>query len=276
VPEGDVLRLTAERLDAALRGVPLVRAELRWPSAAGARLDGATVTACVAYGKHLLTRFDDGRTLHTHLRREGYWRVHRTGTPEAAARNPAVRAVLATPAWTCVAWHLGMLDLVRTRDEPSLLAHLGPDVLADDFGAAGVAEAARRLAAAPERPLCEVLLDQRVVAGLGTIWMAETLFALRLWPWTPAGALDEAGRSALLLTAHRLLSRAVAVGRTRGLVERAVHGRNRRPCVRCRTPIAVGQANEPPYERVVFWCPSCQAGPGARRGAPHPEVERPS
>jgi endonuclease-8 len=286
VPEGDVLRLTAERLDAALRGVPLVRADLRWPSAAGARLDGATVTECVAYGKHLFTRFDDGRTLHTHLRMEGYWRVHRTGSPEAAARNPAVRAVLATPAWTCVAWHLGMLDLVRTRDEPSLIGHLGPDVLADDFAEAGIAEGARRLAAAPERPLCEALLDQRVVAGLGTIWMAETLFALHLWPWTAAGELDDSGRRALLLTAQRLLSRAVAVGRTRGLqaVERSVHGRNRRPCVRCRTPIAVGQANEPPYERVVFWCPSCQARPdagpgaglGARRGAPHPQVERPS
>ncbi|WP_315897913.1 DNA-formamidopyrimidine glycosylase family protein [Isoptericola variabilis] len=243
--------------------MPLVRAELRWPSAAGARLEGATATGCVAYGKHLLTRFDDGRTLHTHLRMEGYWRVHRTGSREAAARNPAVRAVLGTAAWTCLGWHLGMLDLLRTRDEPRVLGHLGPDVLADDFPDAGLAEGVRRLAAQGPRPVCEALLDQRVVAGLGTIWMAETLFALRLWPWTPASGLDDDARAAVLLTGRRLMGRSVAVGRSRGLgaVETAVHGRARRPCPRCRTPIAVGQANEPPYERPVFWCPSCQARP---------------
>ncbi len=261
MPEGDVLRLTAARLDTALRGVELSRAELRWPSAAGARLEGAVVTECVAYGKHLLTRFDDGRTLHTHLRMEGYWRVHPTGTAQAAARHPAIRAVLATPAWTCVGWHLGMLDLVRTRDESRLLGHLGPDVLADDFPDAGLGEGVRRLAAAGARPLCEALLDQRVVAGLGTIWMAETLFALRLWPWTPTSSLDDGARRAVLLTARRLMGRSVAVARSHGLgaVETAVHGRARRPCRRCRTPIAVGTANEPPYDRPVFWCPSCQA-----------------
>jgi endonuclease-8 len=170
--------------------------------------------------------------------------------------------VLGTPAWTCVGWHLGMLDLVRTRDEPRLLAHLGPDVLADDFPDARLGEGVRRLAEQGPRPLCEALLDQRVVAGLGTIWTAETLFALRLWPWTPAGELDDDGRRAVLLTARRLMGRSVAVGLSRGLgaVDTAVHGRARKPCRRCRTPVAVGQANEAPYDRPVFWCPACQAG----------------
>ena len=263
MPEGDILRLTAERLDAALRGVPLVRSELRWPSAGGAYLVGATVTSCVSYGKHLLTRFDDGRTLHTHLRMDGYWRVHRTGSGPAQARAVAVRAVLATPAWTCVGWHLGMLDLVRTQDEQTVLGHLGPDVLAADFAEEGVADGVRRLAEQGDRPLCEALLDQRVVAGLGTIWMAESLFARRLWPWTPTSALDDDARRDLLLTARTLMGRSVSVGRSRGPqgVERRVHGRNRRPCTRCGTPITVGQANRPPYDRPVFWCPSCQRPP---------------
>src|SRR5690606_13617955 len=181
VPEGDVLRLTADRLDQALRGSPLVRAELRWPSAAGADLVGRTVTSCTAYGKHVLTRLDDGRTLHTHLRMDGSWRVERTGGRAAAARRPEIRAVLATTRWTCVGWRLGMLDLLRTRDEPHLLAHLGPDVLADDFPGDGLDEAVRRMREQGPRPLCDVLLDQGVVAGLGTIWMAESLYASRLW-----------------------------------------------------------------------------------------------
>ncbi|PZR55409.1 Fpg/Nei family DNA glycosylase [Xylanimonas oleitrophica] len=271
MPEGDVLRLTAERLGAALVGAPLVRAELRWPSAAGADLVGRTVVESVSYGKHLLLRLDDGRTLHTHLRMEGDWRVERTGTPAAAGRSPAVRAVLATSAWTCLGRSLGMLDLVRTRDEATLLGHLGPDVLGPGFAegtAPEVDDAVDRLAAEPDRPLCVALLDQRVVAGLGTIWTAETLFATRWWPWTPAGALDAAHRRALLVAGARLVTRSVLVARRSGLgaVERRVHGRHHKPCVRCRTPVALGSTRGPDerpeqaaLERVVYWCPSCQA-----------------
>ena len=265
MPEGDVVRLTAERLGAALTGAPLVRAELRWPSAAGAVLDGASVTSSAAYGKHLLTRLDDGRTLHTHLRMDGTWHVHRTGTRDAAARAPDVRAVLATASWTCLGRSLGMLDLVPTREEGRLLAHLGPDVLGDGFLDAGLADGVRRLTAQGARPLAESLLDQRPVAGLGTIWTAETLFALRVWPWTPTDTLDAAALGRVLATAHRLMARSVQVGRARGLqaVERAVHGRARRPCRRCATTIAVGRAGRPPYDRPVYWCPGCQRPPAA-------------
>lgn len=265
MPEGDVLRLTAERLDAALAGQVLVRAELRWPSAAAAQLTGTTVLGTAAYGKHLLTRFDDGRTLHTHLRMEGRWRVDRTGSRGAVAGSPAIRAVLGTRHWTCTGWELGMLDLLATRDEPRVLAGLGPDVLGDDFAPdvpgsllpGGVA----RLLRDPGRALCDVLLDQRTVAGLGTIWMAESLFARRLFPWAPAGMLDEEAATALLLTARELMWRSVRVARRDGLgaVGSAVHGRAGRPCRRCGTAVAVGQANEPPFERPVFWCPACQA-----------------
>ncbi|HWV78564.1 MAG TPA: DNA-formamidopyrimidine glycosylase family protein [Isoptericola sp.] len=267
MPEGDVLRLTAGRLGAALRGAPLVRAELRWPSAAGVDLVGATARETVAYGKHLLTRFDDGRTLHTHLRMDGYWRVHRTGAREANGRSPAVRAVLATETWTCLGWHLGMLDVLRTRDEPRLLGHLGPDVLGDDF-AERLDEGAGRLVTDPDRPLCAALLDQRGVAGLGTIWTAESLFATRRWPWTPVGSLDDDARRTLLVTARRLMGRSVEVGRRSGLgaVELAVHGRHHKPCRRCGTPVALGSTAGPGRrpdagERAIYWCPTCQSAP---------------
>ncbi|PFG42803.1 endonuclease-8 [Isoptericola jiangsuensis] len=267
MPEGDVLRLTAARLERALADGPLTRADLRWPGAATTVLTGRRVVSCVAYGKHLLTRFDDGRTLHTHLRMEGEWRVTPASAPVPG--HHMVRAVLGTERWTCVGWRLGMLDVLRTRDEPRLLARLGPDVLGDDFEGEGLARGVELLAAQGGRPLCDVLLDQQVVAGLGTIWMAETLFTLRLHPWAPADSLDDAGRELLLRTARRLLAGSVRIGAERGLqhVPRAVHGRLGAPCVRCRTPVQVGQANEPPYERPVFWCPTCQAPTGSGDGA---------
>ena len=252
MPEGDVLRRTAARLDQALAGRALVRAELRWPSAAGVVLAGRTVLGTVAYGKHLLTRFDDGRTLHTHLRMDGQWRLDRTGTPRATARSNDVRAVLADERWTASGLLLGMLDVVETGRERDLIGHLGPDVLADELD---LPEILRRWTAAGATPAAEVLLEQRVAAGIGTIYTAESLFALRLWPWTPADEVADPG--ALYRAARELMTRAVSTGVPPG----RVHGRLRRPCPRCGTPVAVAPARRPPMERPVFYCPTCQRRP---------------
>ena len=279
MPAGDVVKVTADRLDAALRGRVLEPADQRWPSARGVDHSGRTVGEVKPYAKHLLTRLDDGTTLHTHLRMEGQWRIARTGTDGAVARSTDVRAVLANEVWTCVGERLGMLDVVRTRDEQVLLGHLGPDVLADDFLSApdsGVLLALARLrdAAAtggfpaqataggpPARvarglPLADALLDQRGVAGLGTIYTAESLFAQGMWPWTQVSDVSDRDLEALLRTARGQMLRSVAEGV--GTVRRHVHGRARRACHRCGTPVAVARANEAPFERPIFYCPSCQ------------------
>lgn len=274
MPEGDVLRRTAARLDAALAGQVLVRSDLRWPSAATTDLTGRTVLGTRPYGKHLLTRLDDGRTLHTHLRMDGTWRVVPTGDARAAARNPRVRAVLGTARWTAVGSLLGMLDVLRTRDEHEVVGHLGPDVLDGDFddetpgvpwpGAPvvdhpvpGLPEAVRRWAAQGSRPVGELLLDQRVAAGIGTIFMAESLFALRWWPWAPADRVDDP--PAVLRTARALMRASVLSGRP----DPKVHTRAGRPCVRCGTRLRRDEVGTAPQQRPVFWCPRCQV-----RGAP--------
>lgn len=272
MPEGDVLRLTAARLDAALTGRELVRADLRWPSVAGATLVGRTVLGTVAYGKHLLTRTDDGTTLHTHLRMDGSWRVARTGSGSARAGAPQVRAVLANAWWTCVGEHLGMVDLLRTRDESQILDRLGPDLLTEDFPETGLAVALDRIRAADaaggfhhERdpalglPVADALLSQRGVAGIGTIYASESLFARGRWPWTPVREVDDLGE--ILLTARALMLRTVAHGFDAW--ERRVHARTRKACHRCGTPIAVAPANLPPYERPIFYCPRCQRPPAS-------------
>lgn len=266
MPEGDILRRTAAALNAALAGAVVVRTELRWPTAAGTVFDGRTVLGTHAYGKHLFTRFDDGRTLHTHLRMDGYWRTHPTGSAPARARDPYVRAVLASADRTAVGHRLGMLDVVPTSRENTLVGHLGPDVLADDFPEAGLPEALARVAARGLTPIAEVLLDQTVAAGIGTIYTAEALFARRVWPWTPADRTDAA---TLYMVARTLMQRSVAAPTPTATGETArgrgtrVHGRAGEPCPRCGTPVAVGTARRPPMERPVFWCPTCQAGPQA-------------
>ena len=266
MPEGDILRRTARSLERALTGDVLVRSELRWPDLAGADLVGRTVLGTDAYGKHLFTRFDDGRTLHSHLRMEGSWRLDRTGGGGDRAAGAFVRAVLATARWTATGHRLGMLHLVPTPEEHALIAHLGPDVLADDFPSDGLPEALRRAADRGATPVAEVLLDQTVAAGIGTIFMAESLYARRVWPWTPTDEVDDL--ASLLMTARVLMERSVAsdVPGTTGEPARGrttyVHGRRGRPCRRCGTFVERGLARRPPQERPVFYCPTCQRDPG--------------
>ncbi|MGV8976496.1 MAG: DNA-formamidopyrimidine glycosylase family protein [Cellulomonas sp.] len=258
MPEGDVVRRTATRLDEALAGRTLTRSELRWPTVGAVDLVGRTVLGTSPYGKHLLTRFDDKRTLHTHLRMEGSWRIERTGTPASHGGGQTVRVLLGSETWTAIGDRLGMVDVVATRDEHTLIGHLGPDILAGDFPGPGLADARRRWDLRGADPVCDVLLDQRVVAGIGTIWMAESLFAHHIWPWAPAATVDAA---VVLMTARKLMGRSVASsgGSRRGAgLGRQVHSRLRQPCRRCGTPVAVGRAHKPPHERPVFFCPSCQ------------------
>ena len=285
MPEGDVLRITSEKLGQALIGHPLVTAELRWPTAAGANLVGTTVTEATSYGKHVLLRFDDGRTLHTHLRMEGFWKIAVTGTGAARGSIAAkyshkkkdsganggpleIRAILANERWTALGIALGMLDLFDTRDEPRLLGHLGPDVLSPDFESVGAMVGASRLSAFADLPICAALLEQRAVAGLGTIWMAESLWTTRTYPWRKVREMDDAERISLLRTASNLVNRSVEIARLRGFgaVPRRTHGQHRNFCVRCQTPIKVsalsgpeGRPDQGSFDRIVFWCPTCQS-----------------
>ena len=281
MPEGDTVLRTARRLDQALAGRPLVRSELRWPTLGEADLAGRTVTEVVAHGKQILTRFaaadpdatgprfptvpDVPLTLRSHLRMEGRWYVHaRDAEPWPPRTRGSVRAVLGGTEWTAVGTWLGLLDLLPTADEHTLIGHLGPDIMADDFDPTGAAEAVRRLAADPQRPVGAALLDQTTVAGIGTMYMAESLFVQKVSPWTPVHDVDLAG---LLATARRQLLRGVSqakpttTGNPRRGMENWVHSRSGRPCQRCGTIIRVAPIGPPLKERPAFYCPKCQPGP---------------
>jgi len=267
VPEGDTVWLTAHRLDQALRERVLTLAELRVPALATADLTGMTVTSVIARGKHLLTRLDSGLTLHSHLRMDGAWHVHRTDEPPGQGHGRprpehGVRAVLANDTWTAVGHQLGMLDLVATAAEHTLVGHLGPDVLGSGWDPA---EVVRRLTADPSRPVGEALLDQRVLAGVGTFFMAEALFLRGVSPWTPVSAAGDP--EVLVALVHRLLAanRDRAVQSTTGDLRPGrreyVHARSGRPCLRCGGTVRVAPIGRAPQERTAFYCPACQPGP---------------
>ncbi|RNI21407.1 DNA-formamidopyrimidine glycosylase family protein [Flexivirga caeni] len=258
MPEGDAVWRTARRLDDALRGGALVGCELRWPSLAGTRLHGMTTLEIVPHGKHILHRLDSGLTLHSHLRMEGSWRVRRTAdmTPNTV-RNNDIRALLATAERTAIGLRLGMLDLVDSRDERRLVGHLGPDLLARDWHDDAAHTALTRLRSAPGRLIGAALLDQRNLAGLGTIWTTETLFARRIDPWAPVQALSDERLLSVVDTAHRLL--VASISRTGYVDTAAAYGHIGEPCPRCGRLLRNGRIGEPPTQRSLVFCPGCQA-----------------
>ncbi len=260
MPEGDVVWSTARRLHRALAGRPLTRSDFRVPRLATADLTGDVVTETVSRGKHLLTRTQNGLTVHTHLRMDGNWRVRPAA--ERIRDSHKIRLILANADWQAIGYQLGVVELIRTSDEPTVTGHLGPDLLGPDWDSA---EAVRRLRADPERLIGEALLDQRNLAGIGNVYKAEVLFLRGISPWRPVG--DVADLDAVANLAQRLLevNKArpghVTTGNTRPGQDHYVYGRRGRPCRRCGTPIRSDSLADSQQDRVTYWCPSCQPGP---------------
>ncbi|WP_069169101.1 Fpg/Nei family DNA glycosylase [Streptomyces griseus] len=267
MPEGDTVLQTAKRLDAALTGHVLTRSDLRVPRFATADLSGRTVLDVTARGKHLLTRVEDGLTLHSHLRMDGAWRVFAPGERWRGGPGHQIRAILATAERTAVGYRLPVLELLRTRDEGQVVGHLGPDLLGPDWDPEA---ALRNLLAQPARPLGEALLDQRNLAGIGNVYKCELCFLARVTPWLPVGDLPVPLAEHLVATAKHLLEanrdrprRTTTGGPTaaqphpRAREPLFVYGRAGRPCLRCRTPVRKADQDS----RPTYWCPRCQSGP---------------
>ena len=132
MPEGDVVWNTAKRLHTALAGQVLTRSDFRVPRYATVSLTGRLVTEAVSRGKHLLIRTDNGLTVHTHLKMEGYWRVQPVGSGRPGGRSHQLRLVLGNAEWLAAGYLLGITEVLPTAQEDRVVGHLGPDLLGAD------------------------------------------------------------------------------------------------------------------------------------------------
>ncbi|MFJ2733552.1 Fpg/Nei family DNA glycosylase [Streptomyces sp. NPDC087317] len=268
MPEGDTVWQTARRLRDALAGEVLTRSDFRVPKYATVDLTGRTVLDTVSRGKHLLTRFEGGLTLHSHLLMEGAWKVYGAGERWKGGPGHQIRAVLGTADRSAVGYRLQVLELLRTSEDERTVAHLGPDLLGPDWDP-DLAQA--NLLASPGRPLGEALLDQRNLAGIGNVYKSELCFLLGVTPWLPVGAVPADRAAKLPALAKNLLeaNRDRVVRRTTGLRghDLFVYGRAPRPCLRCGTSVRVADQGDGSQERPTYWCPSCQAGPAPAPGS---------
>jgi endonuclease-8 len=246
VPEGDALHRAARHLQALVG--ERVEVEAPHPRARAAvdvaDLDGRRLEAVEAIGKNLVLRFEGGLVLRSHLRMSGRWTVRprdapRSGRPWLVLRGAAAEGVL---------WNGPVLER-HTR----ALARLGPDILGSppDFDAM----LARMRMTDGARRFGEVMQDQALVAGIGNMWMAESLWRVQISPWLRLREVAEQDRARVLEVVASLMRSAVDAERA---PPKQVHGRAGRACRRCGTPIrSYGQGDA---NRVAYWCTTCQPG----------------
>ena len=261
MPEGDSVWKAARRMADGLVGRTVTASDFRVPQHATADLSGRQVLAFDSYGKHMLTRFSGGLTLHTHFEMDGSWQLVGPGRRLPSTFDDEVRLVLQTDGPTAYALRMPVLELIATDDEPRVMGHLGPDVLGPTWDED---EAVRRLSADPDRPVVEALLDQKNLAGIGNLWAVETCYLRGVSPWTPVRDVDlrAAVRLARRMMRHSLEHPGqVTTGDTRRGMTHWVYGRAERPCRRCSTPVGFRDSGPGPYERETWWCPHCQPGP---------------
>lgn len=263
MPEGDTVFRTAHRLHEALAGKTLTDGEIRHPRLAAVTFAGRAVTEVVPVGKHLFVRFDDDRSLHSHLRMDGSWHLYAPGERWRMPGHHA-RVVLTAPDRVAVGFRLHDLDLVPRAREGRYVDRLGPDLLVSEWTPAHQAEAERRLAARQDRAFGLALLDQSVVAGIGNVYVNEVCFLVGTSPYAKVADVAENVRSDAIAKARKLLwdNRFRVARTTTGSTARGgrhwVYDRARRPCRRCGTPIASKPLGDQPEARTSWFCPRCQ------------------
>jgi endonuclease-8 len=273
MPEGDTIFRAARTLHRALASKQVEQFESVLPSLTRVHEDtpitGQTIDRVSARGKHLLIQFSGGLVLRTHMRMNGSWHIYKRGERWRRSRRD-MRIVIATSDYEAVGFNVPVAEFLTPREvaRHDELRRLGPDVLSDSFDSA---EVIRRMRERPASPIADVLLDQRVMAGLGNVYKSEVLFMCGVDPFASVSHLTDAKLEEIVTAARRVLAANVIDGVTamttysgyRRTTRRAdpkdrlwVYGRARLPCRRCGTPINVRKQGLD--ARLTYWCENCQ------------------
>ncbi len=247
MPEGDTIFRAARTLDRALAGKVVTRFETVLPRLA--RVDdqtplrGRTVERVTATGKHLIIEFSGALFLRTHLRMNGSWHLYRAGERWRKRRDD-MRLVIATDDFEAVGFNIPVAEFQSGSDVPGL----GPDLLSDSFDSD---EAMRRIRAQQSTEIADVLLNQRVIAGIGNIYKSEVLFSCGVSPFRKVSELDDDVLRRIVKRARAMLERS-----TRERPRFLVYERGGEPCRKCGTRIERRKQGDD--ARSTYWCPRCQ------------------
>lgn len=278
MPEGDTIFRSARALHRALAGkvvtgfdtglAPLARVNDQTPVA------GRLVEKVESRGKWCLVHFSGDLILVTHMLMSGTWHLYRTGEKWWMGRS-RMRVLLRTEDWQAVAFNVPICEFhtARSLDRSTQVPQLGPDILSDEYTVEGGIEVLRRYGIAnPAAEVAVVLLNQRVLAGLGNVYKSEVAFAAGVNPFRAMSTITERELSVMAEVSHRYMRANILDGSGDGIVtysgnrrtthssnreERLwVYGRQGQECRRCGATIMMRKQGE--QARSTYWCPDCQ------------------
>src|SRR5215831_9794046 len=259
MPELPEVETVRRGLALRISGRRIVRAELRrpdlrrpFPPTLAERLDGALIGALGRRGKYILIELDDDGLLLLHLGMSGRITTGNAALPEA----PHDHVVLTLDDGTVIRFNdprrFGLIDYVRRGDSAAhpLLAGLGPEPLEPGFNGRYLGAAL----AGKLSPIKAALLDQRIVAGLGNIYVCEALFRAALSPRRAAASIGPVRAKRLVAAIKSVLTEAIAAG-----------GSSLRDYVQPDGALGYFQHHWAVYGREGEPCPNCNCAEGVRR-----------
>lgn len=274
LPEVETVRTSLERL---LTGRRILKVDLRLekllrkadPKAFVTGLRGRTVIKVERRAKYLLVRLDRG-TLLVHLGMTGQVLAQcqgRVASAEFTLPDKHTHLVLELTDGFQLFFRdprrFGRLGLITPEQEHTLFQRLGPEPLGPGFTAQGLA----RVLAGRKASIKSLLLNQRVVAGVGNIYADESLFRAGISPRKPGGRLSPGARQALHASIRSVLKQAIRAGGTsisdfcdtdyhpgEFQFQLRVYGREGEPCRQCGRPIRKAVV----AQRGTHWCSHCQ------------------
>ena len=266
MPEGDTIHRAARTLNTALAGRRVTRFETALAALASvddqSPVAGRTIERVVAAGKNLVIDFSGDLHLRTHMRMNGTWHIYRPGE-RWRKRRADMRIVIETDEWVAVGFTIPVAEFhdARSLERQEDLLLIGPDLGGETFD---TGEAMRRIRARADSEIAEVLLNQRVIAGIGNEYKSEVLFITHLNPFTVVRDIPDEKLSELLRISRKLMLLNIqkrGAGReTRNSLDRSarvwVYNRAGQPCRRCGTRVEFAKQGKD--ARQTYWCPRCQ------------------
>jgi formamidopyrimidine-DNA glycosylase len=259
MPELPEVETVRRGLALKMTGRKIVRAELRrqdlrrpFPPMLESTLTGAAIGALGRRGKYILIELDDNGTLLLHLGMSGRITADRGDGPHARHDHVILTLDDGTVVRFNDARRFGLLDFIRRGEEDAhpLLAGMGPEPLEPGFDG----DYLSKKLAGKMTPIKAALLDQRIVAGLGNIYVCEALYRARLSPRRLAGTVAGNRADKLAAAIRAVLTEAIEAG-----------GSSLRDYVQADGELGYFQHHWAVYGREGEPCPGCACAEGVRR-----------
>jgi endonuclease-8 len=290
MPEGDTIYRSARAIQKAIGGKVVTGFDTGLAKIASVNDDtpvaGRTVEKVISHGKWLLIYFSGDLILVTHMLMSGSWHLYRTGEKWWMGRD-RMRVVIETADWQAVAFNVPVAEFYtgRTLERNSQIPKLGPDVLSADFTVETGVERLRQYGLAnPDAEIAVVLLNQRVLAGLGNVYKSEVAFAAGVNPFRAMRTITPREMDVMADVSQRYMKANVLDGSGDGIItysgnRRTTHANNReerlwvygrqgQECRRCGARIMMRKQGE--QARSTYWCPECQPWVSAGDVTPAP------